>query len=91
MTVFLCFSYLQTDFKCKNSSKKIIRNAKIKVSKAVLVHWVFRSQRDAGDEYDEHDEVIKQFLGDKPMDGLPNPEILIFAKFENWKYNIGVV
>ena len=25
------------------------------------------------------------------MDCLPNPEILIFAKFENLKYNIGVI
>ena len=62
MTVFLCFSYLQTDFKCKNSSKKIIRNAKIKVSKAVLVHRVLRSQGDAGDENDEHDEESIEVL-----------------------------
>ena len=73
-------SYLQTDFKCKNSSKKIIRDPKIKVPKAVLVNWVFRSERDAGDEDDEHDEVIKELLSDKPVDCLANSEKFRFSK-----------
>ena len=66
---------LQTDFKCKYSSKKIIRDSKIEVSKTVLVHRVFRGERDAGDEDDEHDEVIKELLGNEPVDCLANSEI----------------
>ena len=68
-------SHLQTNFECKNSSKKIIRNAKVKVPEAVLVHGIFRGEGDAGDEDDEHDEIIKKFLRDEPVDCLADSEI----------------
>ena len=72
--IILQNSYLETNFKCENGGKKIVRDAQVIVAGAVLIHGVLRGQGDAGDEDDQHDEVVKQLLGHNPVNCLANPE-----------------
>ena len=66
-------SYLHAHFEGKNSGKKIICYSEVIVPRTVLVHRVFGGQGDARHEDHKHDEVVKQLLGDKPVDGLADP------------------
>ena len=79
--IFFCqqkeIYYLQANFKCKNSCKKIICKSQVDVSRAVLVNWILRCKRNTGHQDDEHDEVVEELLGDEPMNHLPHPIIKI--------------